>query len=125
MKKSSQAFTLVEVLIALLILGIGLSLIYNIFPLGIRISRQVQTLGRVSFFAQKKIEELKTSNATILDSSGQEESFNWTIKVTDHIISQGSVALKKIQLDAQWEEGQNILSKTFVTYFKYPNEQAE
>lgn len=113
-----------EVLIALLILGIGLSLIYNIFPLGIRISRQVQTLGRVSFFAQKKIEELKTSNATLADSSGEEETFSWAIKVTDHT-SEGSVALKKVQLDTQWQEGQDTLVKTFVTYFNFPNEQAE
>jgi prepilin-type N-terminal cleavage/methylation domain-containing protein len=123
-KRFSKGFTLVEVMIAMLILGIGLSLIYNIFPLGIRISRQVQNLGRVSFFAQKKIEELKTSNTTIADSSGQEEGFNWTIKITDYI-SEGNVALKKIQLDAQWQEGQDTLEKTFVTYFKFPNEQTE
>ncbi|MFC1709093.1 prepilin-type N-terminal cleavage/methylation domain-containing protein [Candidatus Omnitrophota bacterium] len=123
-RNSSKGFTLVEVLIAMLILGIGLSLIYTIFPLGIRISREVQFLGRISFFAQKKIEELKTFNATIADSSGQEASFNWTIKVSDHTAGANAV-LKKIQLEALWEEGKTIRSKRFITLFKHQDEQAE
>lgn len=116
-KNPPPGFTLIEVLIALVILAMGLSLVYAIFPLGIRISRQVQTLGRVSFFAQKKIEELKISNTTIEDSSGQENDFNWTIKVEDYTAE--NIVLKKIQLQTQWQEGGNTKKRKFVTYFKY------
>lgn len=117
-QRSSKGFTLVEILIAMLILGIGLSLVYSIFPLGLRISRDVQTLGRVSFFAQKKIEELKTMNGAPEDSSGEEPDFSWSIKVQDYT-GEANIVLKKIQLDAQWQQGQDTRKKTFVTYFKY------
>ncbi|MFC1646088.1 prepilin-type N-terminal cleavage/methylation domain-containing protein [Candidatus Omnitrophota bacterium] len=116
--QAKKGFTLVEILVALLILGIGLSLIYAIFPLGIRISRDVQTLGRVSFFAQKKLEELKTMNGTPEDSNGDEPNFSWNIKVQDYT-GEDNIALKKIQIDVQWPQGQDTRKKTFVTYFKY------
>lgn len=116
--QTKKGFTLVEILIALLILGIGISLIYTIFPLGIRISRDVQTLGRISFFAQKKIEELKTLNQTPEDSSGEENDFNWEIKVNNQVIHD-NVSLTKIELRADWQEGQTTRTKKFVTYFKY------
>lgn len=117
-KVASSGFTLIEILIALLILGIGMSLIYSIFPLGIRNSREVQTVGRISFFAQKKIEELKTLNATVADSSGEESGFSWQIKVQDFTTAE-NIALKKIELDAFWQEGSNNRTERFVTYFKY------
>ncbi len=113
-----KGFTLVEVMIALIILGIGISLIYTIFPIGIRISREVQTLGKISFFAQKKLEELKTSNETLSDSLGEESGFNWTVKVED-FNTEDNIALKKVQLDAKWQQGQRVREKKFVTYFKY------
>lgn len=117
-KRYSKGFTLIEVLIALLILGIGMSFLYAIFPLGIRISRDVQLLGRISFFAQKKIEQLKTLNETPLNTSGQENDFNWTVKVGDYTTEE-NIALKKIELGAQWLQGDTTRKKSFVTYFKY------
>jgi prepilin-type N-terminal cleavage/methylation domain-containing protein len=118
MRNKIKGFTLIEILIALLILGIGMSLIYTIFPLGVRISRQVQTLGRISFFAQKKIEELKTLNQPPSDSSGAENDFNWEIKVQDFNI-EDNLVLKKIELLANWQEGQTNRTKRFITYLKY------
>ena len=113
---SLTGLTLVEVLIALLILGIGISFLYTVFPLGIRISKEVQMLGKVSFFAQKKIEELKTNNETLSDSNGQEADFNWTINIQD-FQAENNIYLKKIQLVVQWPEGRTVRIKTFVTYF--------
>jgi len=113
-----KGFTLVEIMVALIILGIGISLIYTIFPIGIRISREVQTLGKISFFAQKKLEELKTSNETLSDSSGEEIGFNWTVKVED-FNTEENIALKKVQLDAKWQQGQRVREKKFISYFKY------
>jgi prepilin-type N-terminal cleavage/methylation domain-containing protein len=117
MKNKLKAFTLIEVLIALLILGIGISFLYAMFPLGIRISKEVQMLGRISFFAQKKIEELKTSNETVSDLSGQEADFNWTINIRDYN-TEDNLALKKLQLDFEWLQGSAVRRKTFITYFK-------
>ena len=116
-RRYSRGFTLLEVLIALSILGIGMSFLYTVFPLGIRISKDVRILGSISFFAQKKIEELKTMDKAPSDSNGQENLFNWTIKVEDYT-TENNFVLKKIQLDARWPEGDTTRKKTFVTYFK-------
>ncbi|MBL7197945.1 MAG: prepilin-type N-terminal cleavage/methylation domain-containing protein [Candidatus Omnitrophica bacterium] len=116
-KLSLTGFTLLEVLIALMILGLGITSLYSIFPLGIRISRDVQMLGGISFFAQKKIEQLKITNETLSNSSGQEANFNWTIRVEDYS-TENNIVLKKIQLDAEWLQGDNKRKKSFITYFK-------
>jgi Tfp pilus assembly protein PilV len=114
-KKSG--FTLLEALIAFFILVMGVTFIYSIFPLGMRIARQTQTLSSLSFLAQKKIEELKASKGPFSNSTGQENIFNWTIKVTD-FTTQENIILKKVQLDVIWAEGENPRKKTFITYFK-------
>ncbi|MDD5291820.1 MAG: prepilin-type N-terminal cleavage/methylation domain-containing protein [Candidatus Omnitrophica bacterium] len=114
---SRQGFTLIEALIAFFILTMGISFIYSIFPLGMRVARQTQTLSSVSFFAQKKLEELKTSAEPVADSTGQENIFNWTVKVTDYTTEE-NIVLKKVQLDVLWSEGENQRKKTFITYFK-------
>ncbi|MDD5005093.1 MAG: type II secretion system protein [Candidatus Omnitrophica bacterium] len=119
MRKSNlKGFTLLEVLIALLILGIGMSFIFSIFPLGIRMSKEVQILSSISFFAQKKIEELKTMNETPGNSSGQENNFNWTVQIEDYT-TENNILLKKLQLDTEWSEGARMRKKSFVTYFKH------
>ena len=116
-KRHTKGFTLLEVLISVSILSIGMSFLFSIFPLGIRISSEVRRLGSISFFAQKKIEELKTMNETPSDSSGKEDLFNWSIKVEDFSAGNNFV-LKKIQLDAEWMQGETVRRKSFVTYFK-------
>ena len=116
-KRPFKGFTILEVLIALLILGIGISFIYTVFFAGIRISNNIQFLDRTSFFAQKKIEELKISNSTLVDSFGQEGELNWTVYV-GNVTEENNIALRKIQLDLEWQEGlTNIKKKSFVTYF--------
>lgn len=116
-QRQRRGFTLVEVLIAFFILVMGISFIYAIFPLGMRVARQTQTLSSISFFAQRKIEELKTAKEAITDSSGQENIFNWTVKATDYTTAE-NIKLKKVQMDLVWLEGQNPRKKTFITYFK-------
>jgi len=116
-RKRSRGFTLLEVLIALFILTIGITFIYSIFPLGMRVAKQTQTLSSVSFFAQKKLEELKTSTAPLTNSTGQDAIFNWTVKVTDYTTPE-NIVLKKVQLDILWSEGGSERGKKFVAYFK-------
>lgn len=117
MKKGNRGFSLLEVLIAFFILAMGISLIYSIFPLGMRVTRQTQTLSSAAFFAQKKIEELKTAKEPIADSAGQEGIFNWTVKVADYTTPE-NINLKKVQLDIGWLEGSSQRKKTFITYFE-------
>ncbi|MDD5617589.1 MAG: prepilin-type N-terminal cleavage/methylation domain-containing protein [Candidatus Omnitrophica bacterium] len=114
---SNKGFSLLEVLIAFFILVMGVSFIYSVFPLGMRMSQQTKNLSSVSFFAQKKIEELKTSAQALSNSSGEENNFNWTLAVTDYTTPE-NINLKKMQLDMTWLEGQSQRKKTFITYLK-------
>jgi Tfp pilus assembly protein PilV len=115
--RGKEGFSLLEALIAFFILVMGVSFIYSLFPLGMRVTKQTQTLSSVSFLAQKKIEELKTAQGPITNSSGQDGILNWTVTVTDYT-PQADVVLKKVQLDVDWLEGVNQRKKIFITYFK-------
>jgi prepilin-type N-terminal cleavage/methylation domain-containing protein len=116
-RQGRKGFSLLEVLIAFSILVMGVSFMYSIFPLGMRMIKQTQNLSSICFFAQKKIEELKTIKEPLTNSSGQENIFNWTVQVTDYTTPE-NIILKKIQLEVVWIEGESQRKKIFATYFK-------
>jgi hypothetical protein len=82
-----------------------------------RMIKQTQNLSSVCFFAQKKIEELKTLKDPLTNSSRQENIFNWTVKVIDYATPE-NISLKKVQLEVVWLEGESQRKKIFATYFK-------
>jgi len=117
-KKQTKGFTLIEVMIAIVILGIGISFIYTIFPLGLKISREIQFLDTISFFAQKKFEGLKAGSEAFVDASGQESEFNWTLRIENYT-TENNIVLKKAELDFLWIPGKAaIRKKSFFTYLK-------
>ncbi len=54
-------FTLLEVMVAVIVLGFGLLAIMHLFPIGLRASKISQDTTVASFLAQAKIEELKNT----------------------------------------------------------------
>jgi len=116
-RQNRKGFSLLEVLIALFILVMGVTFIYSVFPLGMRMIKQTQNLSSVCFFAQKKIEELKTLKEPLTNSSGQENIFNWTVGIIDYSTPE-NISLKRMLLKIVWLEGENRHEKTFATYFK-------
>ncbi|MBI4972773.1 MAG: prepilin-type N-terminal cleavage/methylation domain-containing protein [Candidatus Omnitrophica bacterium] len=60
MMQAKRGFSLVEILLALLILGIGIVTLFNLFPLGFQALAYSRRLNEVSLLAQKKMEELKS-----------------------------------------------------------------
>ncbi len=59
-RKNNQAFSLLEVIIAAAILGLGLLSIVQVFPYGIEISRRAEDLTQATLLAQSIFEGLKT-----------------------------------------------------------------
>ena len=58
---TSKGFTLLEVMVAVIILGFGLLAIMHLFPIGLKASKLSQDTTVASFLSQAKMEELKNT----------------------------------------------------------------
>lgn len=99
-----KGFTLLEVMVAVFILGVGLLAIIHLFPIGLRASKVSQDTTLASFLAQAKMEELKN---TVWSSIGNEpkSEINGTIfsqKVTVNELE--ADLLKRITVAVFWTE---------------------
>ena len=60
-KKTSKGFSLLEVMVAVVVLAFGLLAIMHLFPIGLKASKISQDTTVASFLAQSKIEELRNT----------------------------------------------------------------
>lgn len=111
-----RGFTLVEILISLLILGLGLIALFNIFPLGLQSITYSRKLNEVSIFAQKKLEEMK-SQGQIEDgaSSGKEGDLNWQVTASPLKFPEG-FEVTFVELDVDFNFSGAVQKQRFVTY---------
>ena len=68
----NKGFSLLEVMVAVVVLGFGLLAIMHLFPMGLRASKISQDTTAASFLAQAKIEELRNTGWSQL-ASGTED----------------------------------------------------
>ena len=81
--KGARGFTLIEVVIALAILGIGLTVILELFSGGLRLARTSAEYTRAVNYARTKLEEI-TSQESIEEgvTEGELEApFRWQVEV--------------------------------------------
>ncbi len=64
--KFVTGFTLIEVLLAIFILGLGMVTSFNLFPVGLQSLSYARRLNEVYFLAEKKMEDL---NAEDIDAA--------------------------------------------------------
>lgn len=122
-KNSSQGFTLVEVLVALAVIGIGLVVILQVFPSGFSIEKNSQLETQATLCAQEKIEFLlsksfsELSIGTVIESSlpNPFERFSRTTKISfidSNLQESGSATtFKKIETTVSWKSPLKIGSK--------------
>ncbi len=112
----NKGFSLVEILISLLILGLGLLVLFNLFPLGLQSLNYGRKLNEVSFLAQKKIEELKSQSAIeIGQKSGKEGDLSWSIS-TQPLKLKDDIEVIYVEMDISFAfQGVNQKQR-FVTY---------
>jgi len=117
MKKTISGFTLAEILISLLILGLGMVFVFNLFPLALQSLSYSHKVNAVSSLAEKKLDELKSQKEPIVlgQSSGREGDFNWTISAQNLTLGEGiDVTLVELDIDVDFKG--KTEKQRFITY---------
>ena len=120
-RRSSQlvrGFTLIEVLIAIFILGLGIVTLANLFPLGLQSLSYARKLNEVYFLAERKLEELKLQpSITPGQSSGQEKDFSWKISVQPLTFPEG-IEVTYVELEISFTFRGRMQKQRVITYLK-------
>ena len=112
-----KGFTLVEILMALIVLGVGLVAILSLFAVGSYSSRRALNGTRAALFAQTILEERKalsiTNFAGILSENDiTDDIFTADLVVTDNPLGGDVPNLKMLELTISWDN----ITEVFVTY---------
>jgi prepilin-type N-terminal cleavage/methylation domain-containing protein len=114
-RAKKQGFTLLEVLVAMAILGIGLIVIIELFSGGLRLGRTAEEYTRAVGYARMKLEEI--SLAKTLEEGIEEGEFDreyrWQVEVKKvDLIPPGRetsyqppVALYWVRIEVLWKSG--------------------
>lgn len=109
---NDKGFTLIEVLVAVVILGVSLSLIVSLFGGGLRLVKSTENYSRAITLAREKLGEslsVKTE-ISLNDSSGSVDGYEWELSMNSVEIIQiseaeESIGLKRIEVRVRWLEG--------------------
>ncbi len=115
MRGENQGFTLLEVLVAMAILGVGLIVIIELFSGGLRLERTSEEYTKAVGYARMKLEEI--SLAKSLEEGIEEGEFDreyrWQVEVKKvdllppgkETSYQPPVALYWVRIDVLWKTG--------------------
>lgn len=111
-----KGFSLVEVLIAIFILGLGIVTLANLFPLGLQSFSYARKLNEVYFLAEKKLEELKLQpGPTPGETSGEEKGLNWKISLLPLRFPEG-IEVTYAELEINFVFQGRIQKQRIITY---------
>jgi len=111
-----KGFTLIEVVVALAILGVGLTVIIELFSGGLRLGRVSMEYTKAVNYARMKMEEM-TVNPTVQEGTVEGESddkaFRWRVgvKKVDLLSIDKSIDYKppielfQVKIDVFWKSG--------------------
>jgi general secretion pathway protein I len=115
-KHCKNGFTLMEVLVALAILGIGLTIIQELFSGGLRSARISEEYTKAVWYGKAKMEEMLTTKnlAEGVTEDAFDSQFSWkseVIKANPSVGQEGNVEaslpvnLYKIMVKVTWRSG--------------------
>lgn len=117
-RSSQKGFSLIETMVAMVILGIGLLAVAQMIPLGLAGVTQAGLRTNAVQSAQQRLDELKVSDFTdaALDAGTYSETqgnytVSWTITDNDPV-----QASKRIVMTASWETVKGTQSATLSTF---------
>jgi general secretion pathway protein I len=126
MIKFSKGFTLIEVVVALAILGVGLAVIIELFSGGLRLGRTSEEYTKAANYARMKMEEIASQKNI---EEGMEEgefdgAFRWQVNVKKMDILpieknsdfKPPVELFQVKVNILWKSGPKERSTTIESY---------
>jgi prepilin-type N-terminal cleavage/methylation domain-containing protein len=121
----NRGFTLIEIVVAMAILGIGLIVIIELFSGGLRLGRTSEEYTKAVGLARMKLEEM-TLREDLKESEEEGEfdkDFRWQVGVNKvDILPEGfaefkpAVELYRIKVNVLWKSGSRERSAGFETY---------
>ncbi len=124
--KRNPGFTLIEVVVAMAILGIGLVVIIELFGGGLRLGRVSQEYTKASGYARVKMEEINLASA--LEEGIQrgefDGQFRWQVEVkkvsllpsSQETIYRPPVDLFWVRVDILWKSGSKERAAALESY---------
>lgn len=103
MKRQRSGFTLIEVIIAMAILGISLVLVMQLFAGGLRAARTSCDYSRAVLHAKDKMEDI--SNEPVQDSGEFDDGFKWETEVESYKeVKDEPFKLLKVKVRVMWPD---------------------
>jgi general secretion pathway protein I len=98
-----RGFTLIEVIVAIAILALSLTMIMQLFSSGLRVSRTSCDYTRAIVHAKDKMEEMV--DAPVQDSGEFEDGFKWESVIEPYKgLEDSAVKLLKIKVKVSWSD---------------------
>ena len=124
----SRGFSLIELTIALAILGVGLVGAIRVFPVGLQASRRSELSSRAVMTAQQTLESLKLESCQTVDEG---ETVIGPFTVTTHLSTPpltqlvDPARLKAVEETIAWTQDGRSKLLTFITYLRCPSETGQ
>jgi len=122
----ARGFTLIEVLVAVAILGIGLTVTLELFAGGLRLGRASEEYTKAVNYARMKMEEMavKPEVAEGVEKGSFDDTFRWQVEVkkVDLLPVEDKPDFKlpahffQVQIDVIWKSGSKERSTRIESY---------
>lgn len=116
-----SGFSLIELVIALAILGVGLVGSMRIFPAGLQASRRSEMMSRAAIVAQRTIESLKLASCDALtDERTTVDGLTLATRLAQPSSTElvDPARLKSLEASVEWKQDGRSRALTFVTYVR-------
>lgn len=90
-RRAPEGFTLLEILVAVMILSVGIVGALGVFTLSLRTGTQASRLGRATEIAQRELALASAAPGAAMGQTGSQGAYTWQTKQVD--LPEGLIAL--------------------------------